>query len=185
MPTLALPQSIILLQIPLLYLTNILTLAIGPKNQDLRIGITLPIFGLLVIQSLYREWTGEWGHHYGLNCMVMTLVFMYVDWNLLSRPDEEKWRKISYETGSGDGKTKRMNEKADTMVPTGFWERAWWGVRLAMGNRYVGWSCQVKNVPVEVDASYPRLYVYFLRFLHHSMADSTGPGTLSLVKPFA
>jgi hypothetical protein len=136
----SLPQSFIALQIPLLYLTNILALAIGPTHQTLRIGLTLPFLLYLASQSLHREWTGEWGIHYALNCVVATALFTYVDWNLLSRPDVEGWRKIG--------------EKED--VPTGFAERAWWGVRLSMGNRYVGWTSQVKNVPVEEGAEWSR-----------------------------
>jgi hypothetical protein len=128
-----LPQSLITLQIPLLYLTNILALAIGPTHQTLRITITLPLLLFLASQSLYREWTGVWGIHYALNCVVMSVLFTYVDLNLLSRPDVERWQKIGGKEG----------------VPRGFAERAWWGVRLAMGNRYVGWTSQVKNVPVE------------------------------------
>jgi hypothetical protein len=151
MSSLVLPQSLIALQIPLLYLNNILGLAIGPTNQILRIGLTLPILIFLASQSLYREWSGEWGMHYALNCMVLTAIFTYVDWNLLSRPDTERWRKIQYK-----------GEKPMSEVPIGFWERAWWAARLCTGNRYVGWTSQVKNVPVEVDAEYPRWYVYIL-----------------------
>jgi hypothetical protein len=136
----SLPQALMALQIPLLYLANILALAIGPTHQTLRISLTLPLLLFLASQSLYREWTGEWGIHYALNCVVMTALFTYVDWNLLSRPDVEGWRK--------------MGEKAEDMK--GFWRRAWWGVRLAMGNRYVGWTSQVKNVPVEEGVEGPR-----------------------------
>jgi hypothetical protein len=145
MSLLALPQPLIALQIPLLYITNILGLAIGPTNHVLRIGFTLPILVVLVSQSVYRQWDGEWGIHYAMNCMVLTAIFTYVDWNLLSRPDSERWRKIQY-----------RNEELESEVPTGFWKRAWWAARLCTGNRYVGWTCQVKNVPVEVDAEFPR-----------------------------
>jgi hypothetical protein len=43
------------------------------------------------------------------------------------------------------------------MAPEGFGERLWWAVRLATTNRYVGWSCEAKNVPLEVGPEYPRL----------------------------
>jgi hypothetical protein len=142
--SLALPKIFIECQIPLLYLNNIVGLALGPKNQLLRIGLTLPVCGLLAAQSLYRQSNGAWGMYYGAECMVLSVVWVYVDWNLLGSPDKEKWHKI-------------RDKSEDDRVPQGFWERAWWGVRLATGNRYVGWSNEVKNVPKEVDADYSRV----------------------------
>jgi hypothetical protein len=84
--------------------------------------------------------------HYAVECMVFTCVFTYVDWNILGSPDKEKWGKVRYKVG------KEEKERASH----GFWERAWWGVRLGVGSRYVGWSCEVKNVPKEVGAEYSR-----------------------------
>jgi hypothetical protein len=129
-----LPDPIIALQLPLLHLTTITALAVPPSHNLLRLGLTLPFFTLLVSQSLYREWSGTWGHHYALECMVLTCVCMYFDWVVLGIPDREGWRRV------GDG---------EKDVPRGFWKRYWWGVRLGMGSRYVGWSCEVKNVPRE------------------------------------
>jgi hypothetical protein len=146
MISLALPKLFIDLQLPLLHLNTILALAIGPQNQVLRFGLTFPIFVLLVAQSLYREWSGTWGLYYGVECMMLTCVFVYIDWNILGSPDKENWTKIQYD---------RENDKSKG-VPQGFWERAWWGVRLGTGSRYVGWSCEVKHVPKEVGAEYPR-----------------------------
>ncbi|KAH7075826.1 membrane bound O-acyl transferase family-domain-containing protein [Paraphoma chrysanthemicola] len=142
-----LPDPLIHLQLPLIYANNIIALAIGPKHQVLRLGITLPILSLLASQSLYREWTGEWGMHYALECLMLACIWTYVDWNILNSPDKEQWRRVRSQDGIS---------KHDT-VPQGFWTRMWWGVRLATGNRYLGWTCQVKNVPVEVDEEYPRL----------------------------
>jgi hypothetical protein len=147
MLSLALPPAIIDLQLPLLHLNTILALAIGPHNQILRFGITFPIFIVLVAQSTYREWSGTWGMHYAVECMVLTCVFTYVDWNILGSPDKEAWGKTRYGVGK---------ENAKERVPRGFWKRAWWGVRLGVGSRYVGWSCEVKNVAKEVPADYSR-----------------------------
>jgi hypothetical protein len=141
---LQLPKLFIDLQVPLLYLTNILGLALGPKHQVLRIGLTLPAYGLLVTQSLYREWNGTWGMQYANECLVLSLVFMYVDWNLLGSPDKERWHKV-------------VDPSESDVVPQGFWERVWWAVRLSTGNRFVGWSHEVKNVPKEVGADYSRV----------------------------
>lgn len=112
-----------------------------------------------------------------MNCVVLSVVFTYVDWILLSSPDKEAWYKIRYygddkkagtvrdkadsKAVENDGAMKKGRKKEDVVgVPAaGFLSRLWWGVRLATTNRYVGWSCQVKNVPVEVDPGYPRLYV--------------------------
>tara|TARA_R110002003_G_scaffold9_30_gene635 strand:- start:3801 stop:4286 length:486 start_codon:yes stop_codon:yes gene_type:complete len=150
---LELPSPIITLQIPLLYINNILALAIGPNHQFLRLGITLPILVLLASHSRYHDWSGEWGIHYALECLMLCCIWVYFDWNILGSPDREKWHKLDFAAQEKDGISKE-NE-----VPDGFWQRAWWGVRLATGVRYVGWSCQVKNVPVEVGPAYPRLYV--------------------------
>jgi hypothetical protein len=138
-----LPDPFITLQLPLLHLTTITALAIGPSHQVLRLGLTLPLFVLLVSQSLYREWGGTWGHHYAIECMVMTCVWVYFDWNILGSPDREGWRKVHNDE---DGEKKKAG---NGKVPEGFWARFWWGVRLGMGSRYVGWSCEVKNVPRE------------------------------------
>jgi hypothetical protein len=45
---------------------------------------------------------------------------------------------------------------AKSAAPTGFRSRLWWATRIACTNRYTGWSCEVKNVPIEVPSSYPR-----------------------------
>jgi hypothetical protein len=168
-----LPKILIDLQIPLLYLTNILALAIGPRNQVLRYGITVPLFALLVGQSWFREWSGAWGMHYALECMVVSVVWIYFDWNVLGRPDREGWRKTQYGgegkkvgekenghvngNGGANGHANGQTEKEKHSVPQDFLKRAWWGTRLATGNRYVGWSQEVKNVPKEVAADYPRV----------------------------
>jgi hypothetical protein len=135
-----LPDPFIQFQLPLLHLTTITALAIGPSHQLLRFGLTLPIFTLLVAQSYYREWTGTWGLHYATECMVWSCVWIYFDWNILGSPDVQKWHKV------GDKNVKKE----------GFWSRFWWGIRLGMGTRYVGWSCEVKNVPKEVGEGYGR-----------------------------
>jgi hypothetical protein len=143
-----LPPIFLTLQPLLLHATNILALAIGPQNRVLQLSTTLPALVLLVAQSWYREWNGQWGMQYGIECMVFCMAWGYVDWIVLGSPDREGWCKIRY--GSGE------KRKEEGKVPQGFWKRAYWGLRLAMGVRYVGWSCEVKNVPVEVDAGYPR-----------------------------
>ena len=157
MVALELPKFFIDLQIPLLYINNLVALAIGPRNHFLRIALTLPLLVLLLTQSLYRQWTGEWGIHYAINCLMLSTVFVYVDWILLDGPDKERWHKIRYDVKE---KGRDEEKKKEGEVPEGFLNRLWWGVRLATGNRYVGWSNQVKNVPVEVDADYSRLYVH-------------------------
>lgn len=161
---LELPAIFVDLQLPLLCLNNIVALAIGPRHQLLRVSISLPVLVLLTSQSLFRKWNGTWGIHYGINCMVLMVLFEYVDWILLSSPDKEKWHKIQYnkpgatgtqkEPGKANGLAKR---KEEDVVPVGFLSRFWWGVRLATTKRYVGWSCQVKNVPTGVDSDYSRV----------------------------
>jgi hypothetical protein len=180
MAFLELPPQIITLQVPLLYLNNILALAIGPKHQTLRLAISLPILILLVTQSLYRQWDAGWGNHYAINCLVWSVVFMYVDWILLSSPDKEGWRKIQYSVPQGashpsarafddvvagkitaDEVVERKMWYKDTAGGAGetFWTRYWWGARLATTNRYTGWSQQVKNMPMsDISSNYPRLH---------------------------
>lgn len=164
MSFLVLPPLLITLQIPLLHVNNILALAITPRHQALRVGVSLPVLVLLVSQSLYREWDATWGMHYALNCAVLGTACIYIDWILLASPDKEGWYKIQYgkeeeektRNGGVDGAVK---EKKKESVPQGFWERVWWGIRLATTIRYVGWSNEVKNVPIEVSRSYSRVYV--------------------------
>lgn len=185
MLSLELPPVFADLQIPLLYLTNIITLAVGPQRHTIRLLLSLPTVVLLVSQSLYRDWPGTWGNHYAVNCLVCSAVTVYVDWVLLSSPDKEGWRKIRYGEGKEEGE---MNGKArgttksvangtakkgeNNAVPQHFWPRLWWGVRLATTNRYVGWSCQVKNVHMEVESDYPRLYILSLSFISYCFANS-------------
>jgi hypothetical protein len=87
----------------------------------------------------------------------MCLIWVWVDWIVLRGPDREMWRRVSEGATKDVGKKEERGEK-------GFWKRAYWGVRLVTGVRYVGWSCQVKNVPVEVDRDYARWYVLAVTF---------------------
>ncbi|KAH8730509.1 membrane bound O-acyl transferase family-domain-containing protein [Phaeosphaeriaceae sp. PMI808] len=154
MISLELPKSLIDLQLPLLFANNIIALAIGPRNHVIRIGVTLPILIVLAIQSCYKQKGDmEWGNRYGLECLVLHQLFVYIDWNVLCNPDKEKWHKIQY---SAPEPNSNSNTEKNT-VPHEFLARTWWGIRLATGARYVGWSNQVKNVPVECDADYSRL----------------------------
>jgi len=157
-----LPDIIITLQVPLLYLLNILTLATGPNHRLIRISITLPLLLLLAAQSLYREWgDAGWGYNFAINCGVCTRVFTYFDWILLGSPDKDGWYKLQYGKEVNDKKNddvKRMDYR-DRPGGAGrsFWSRAWWALRLSTSNRYTGWSNQVKNVCMEVPDDYPRL----------------------------
>jgi hypothetical protein len=164
--SLRLPPIFTTLQIPLLYTNNILGLALGPQHHFLRVSITLPALILLASQGLYREKDSAYGMRYSLDCLVLSLSFTYLDWVVLGSPDREGWRKLSHrkdvgkgggkERGMGDGKVVVKKDLNYEVVPRAFWERVWWGLRLAAGNRYVGWSQQVKNVPVEVGPEYSR-----------------------------
>jgi hypothetical protein len=156
MLSLQLPQIFIDLQVPLLYLNNIIALAIGPQHRCIQLLLSFSALVLLFVQSLYREWDGGWGYHYGLNCSVMCLVFTWVDLILLENPDKQAWGKMKY-LKQKDGTIVAEKENSP---PQGFLNRAWWGVRLATTNRYVGWSQQVKGVRMEVGADYPRWYAY-------------------------
>lgn len=156
MDSLALPPVFRDLQIPLIYVNNIIALAIGPKHRVVQLGVTLPVLLLLVSQSLYKPVEGEWGRRYAFESAILSLVAIYVDWILLASPDKERWRKTQYDKGD---KVANDQSKGEKEVPQTFWGRAWWGVRLATTNRYVGWSCQVKNVRMEVDPAYSRPYV--------------------------
>ncbi|KAF2844842.1 hypothetical protein T440DRAFT_502861 [Plenodomus tracheiphilus IPT5] len=147
-------------QIPLLYLLNIVALAIEPKYQISRVAFSLPILIVLVLQSLSREWDGNWGIHYMINCAALMLVFQYVDWVLLASPDIEGWRRVGADSEDArvNGQAKQ-SEEFTAAVPKGFQRRVWWGLQLTFAStRYVGWSCQVMNVPVmKVHSTYPRM----------------------------
>lgn len=178
MVSLALPPALLPLQIPLILATNILTLALNKHNRFLALALGFPLLVLLVSQSLYREWEKGWGLHYGINCFIMTVVFAWVEWVGLGVPDREGWGKVVRgEEREKKGRWERdglgerigaVKEKGDGVVrsngsavvktsPEGFGERLWWAVRLSTTNRYVGWSCEAKNVPLEVGPEYPRL----------------------------
>ncbi|KAL5118952.1 hypothetical protein ACEQ8H_003081 [Pleosporales sp. CAS-2024a] len=168
MASLQLPRIFLHVQIPLLFLTNIVALAIGPQHQVVRLGMTLPLLGILVAQSLYRDWEIGWGIHYAIEIGIMQLAFVYLDWNVLGSPDKEGWRKIDYEQeekerGAVNGNNKGAppeggrEKKHMGVVPQTFWQRAWWGVRLSTGHRMVGWTQEVKNTPKEVAADYSRV----------------------------
>jgi hypothetical protein len=147
-------------QPPLLQLTNIIALAIPPRYQFLRVALSFPIIVFLVPQSLNRKWSGIWGTHYGLNCYVWTTVLQWVDWVVLQSPDREGWRQVDRRVEGGGEQRKNPSSLREEQ---GFWRRIWWGVKLATTTRYVGWSCEVKNLPVEREyGSYPRLYVSLL-----------------------
>jgi hypothetical protein len=155
---LQLPPLFTSLQIPLLLLTNCLTLAIGPSHRLAQFAFSVPVLGVLTAQSLYREWGPNWGMHYALNIIVMVTLATWVDWVVLQRPDREGWVKVD-RRGESDGDVSKVQKGRG--APSGFWSRLWWAVRLTasgtgVGNRYVGWSCEVKNVPVEVDVGYSR-----------------------------
>ena len=47
-------------------------------------------------------------------------------------------------------------EVLEWVFGVGFWAWGWWAVRLSMGNRFVGWTSEVKNVGKEVGAGYSR-----------------------------
>ncbi|KAJ4988751.1 tat pathway signal sequence [Stagonosporopsis vannaccii] len=156
--SLQLPQVFITLQIPFILLTNVLTLAIGPRYRVAQFAFSVPVLSLLVAQSLYREWDRGWGLHYGLNCFVMSAVMTWVDWVLLNSPDREGWVKFSVQRGSVKGEEGNWHMKSNgyagrlskkETVPKGFGSRLWWAAGLATTNRYTGWSCESKNVPVE------------------------------------
>lgn len=188
MPSLQLPPIFDTLQLPLLFLTNILALAIGPRHRILQLGFSVPVLAILAAQSLYRDYSGAWGTPYALNCGVMSVLATYFDCVVLRSPDREGWTKLSRRVGFGgaengvkerevgsrdDGfprdnggvvksKTVGIDVSAKTArvmqrsAPSTFKSRLWWAVRLSCTIRYTGWSCEVKNVPIEVDDAYPR-----------------------------
>ena len=94
MPSLQLPSIFDALQLPLLLLTNVLALTIGPRQRVLQLGFSIPAWILLASQSLYRDYSGAWGIHYAINCGVMSLMATYVDTVLLMSPDKEGWVKL-------------------------------------------------------------------------------------------
>ncbi|KAF2017199.1 hypothetical protein BU24DRAFT_490412 [Aaosphaeria arxii CBS 175.79] len=141
----ALPPTVRQLQIPLLYATNIISL--GFKPSTFRTAASFSIISLLVAQCLYpREDDIYYGDRYTNGCLALYCLFVNVDWIVLANPDKERWHKV---------KSNGTDEKS-VDVPQSFLGRVWWGARLATTNRYVGWSQEVKNVPVEVPIGYPR-----------------------------
>ncbi|KAF2872957.1 membrane bound O-acyl transferase family-domain-containing protein [Massariosphaeria phaeospora] len=153
-----LPAAIQQFQVPLIVLNNIL--ALGLKPGITRIVLTLPTLVILVLQSYYKREPGYFNDEYPTNCMIMALAFMYVNWILLATPDRKRWHKIRYgKDGKQDGSISDRSNDSKVQyddVPQSFWERVWWGARLATSNRYVGWSQQAKNVRMEVSSDYPR-----------------------------
>ncbi|KAF9698500.1 hypothetical protein EKO04_003829 [Ascochyta lentis] len=157
--SLHLPPAFTTLQLPLLLLTNILALTIGPRHRLLQLAFTLPALLLLAAQSLYRDYTGAWGIHYGMNCGVASMLATYVDWVVLRSPDREGWVKLRGRFGGGGGESNvdvKGGGKEKRGAPRTFRERLWWAVRLGFTNRYTGWSSEVKHVPVEVGDGCPR-----------------------------
>lgn len=177
-----LPLIFITLQPALVIATNVLTLAIGPRHRVLQFAFSVPVLFILAAQSLYRDWDRGWGLHYGLNCFVVTSLFTWVDWILLNDPYKERWVKLEQRKGAervedekvdsaegaafpkddGDVVRSKSNSTHDSKplaFSSTFWERLCWAMRLATTNRYVGWSCEVKNAPASVPPTYPRWYV--------------------------
>jgi hypothetical protein len=168
MASFKLPKPLIEAQLPLIHATLIVALGLGPQHQFVRVCITLPILILLVCQSLYKEQDGPWGESFSNNSVVVFTVFIYIDWILMKSPDLEQWHKLPDASAKANGVVPngKLNAVPDGIqkdqkhvVPQGFLQRVWWGLRLATTWRYIGWSCQVKNVPVEVGPAYPRGYV--------------------------
>ncbi|KAF1929477.1 uncharacterized protein M421DRAFT_420004 [Didymella exigua CBS 183.55] len=171
-----LPPLFTTLQAPLIILTNILTLAIGPRNRLLQFAFSVPVLFLLAAQSLYRDWDRGWGLHYGLSCFVVTNLAVWADWALLASPDREGWAKLEQRSGAaqkekekesrGEGEGAFPKDDGGVVeskrgvqgggVPTSFCARLWWAIRLSATTRYIGWSCEVKNVPPSVPVGYPR-----------------------------
>lgn len=195
--SLQLPPVFGTLQLPLLLATNVLALAIGPRYRFLQLGFSLPVWTLLAAQSRYRDYSGAWGIHYAVNCGILSLLATYVDWVLLKSADREGWTKLSSRVGAvqrstnedelknsetvgdddfpkDDGGVVKSNgaaaskSTAKITAPIGFRSRLWWAIRLACTNRYTCWSCEVKNVPFEVDDDYPRWWVFLALSLHSS-----------------
>jgi hypothetical protein len=131
--SLELPSIFHVLQGPLLQVNSIVALALCPERQALRVAITLPVLVALIAQSIYLKRNTEWSAQYAYNCFVISVGFLYLDCILLKSPDRERWRKLHY-TQKGTGGKETIEE-----LPKGFWNRAWWGVRLSTTNRYVGW----------------------------------------------
>ncbi|CBX98949.1 hypothetical protein LEMA_P081880.1 [Plenodomus lingam JN3] len=149
-----LPSIFIEAQLPLIYANIILAFALGPQAHTFRVCLTLPILLFLVCQSLYREQNGPWEDLLSNNSLVMFTVFVYIDWILLQSPDREQWHKLNNAKTESNGPTKAK----ESGPPHGFFQRIWFGCRIATAWRYIGWSCQVKNVPMEHSAGYPRRY---------------------------
>lgn len=194
---LQLPPVFTTLQPALVIATNVFTLAIGPRHRVLQFAFSVPVLFILIAQSLYRDWDRGWGLHYGLNCFVATSLFAWVDWILLNSPYKERWMKLerrkdvgrmrdeknhpaegdTFPKHDGDVVRSKRGSADDSQpftLPGSFWKRLWWAMRLATTNRYVGWSCEVKNVPASVRPTYPRWYVSVpqLTIIYH--ADHVG-----------
>ncbi|KAF3033693.1 hypothetical protein E8E12_004177 [Didymella heteroderae] len=173
-----LPLIFTTLQPLLIIASNVLTLAIGPQRRVLQFAFSVPVLFLFAAQSLYRDWDRGWGLHYGLNCFVVTNLFVWFDWVVLNSPYREGWIKLDQRkssevprdesTGSSperaafpkdDGgvvQSKSAVQKQRHGVPETFWGRLCWAARLSTTNRYIGWSCEVKNAPSSVPSTYPR-----------------------------
>ena len=135
--------------LPLIYLVNILALAVRPGIY--RTLITVPIVMLLLLQLPLRRKKGNFREDYPFDFMVLTLAFTYLDWIVLANPDKEQWHKLR-----GGIKEKKEHDRNDA-VPSTFMQRLWWAARLSVYLRGTGWSHQSKNVPDGHPADYPKL----------------------------
>ncbi|KAF2712566.1 hypothetical protein K504DRAFT_426988 [Pleomassaria siparia CBS 279.74] len=148
-----LPPVFLKLQLPLVLSTVIV--AQGLKPGILRIFFTLPLLIILASQALYRKESADYGVDYPLQVGVCMAIFIYFDQILLANPDKEKWHKIQYGKQKEVESVKGESGK-DGAIPQTFFGRVWWAIRFTTTTRYVGWSQQVKNVPIEVAADYSR-----------------------------
>jgi len=138
------------LQWPLMFFVHFV--AMGFRPGFFRIFLTLPPLLLLWYQSLYRKEFMYYGDQYPINVGVTMALFNYLDQVILANPDREGWHRISASVKKkDDGK-----DGGENKIPQTYLKRVWWCMRYFTTTRFVGWSQQVKNVPIELPADYPR-----------------------------
>lgn len=135
-------------QIYLAFALNVLGLTLRPGF--LRILLTVPPLGYLVLVSYWRERGLYFGDEYMVNMLLLTLILTHIDWVILANPDREKWRRLRKNVNNL-GFEEKVPEPPQKLLA-----RAWWAIRLRSCLRYIGWSPQVHNSPPAVETGYPR-----------------------------
>ena len=125
---------------------NITALLLPPGKT--RIFLFLPPLLLLAAQGPSLS-TGTRFNDYSLGCNLVTLTLTFVDRVILSHAEQDFY-------SISDGATRDDAGKPKPHDFGGWRDKLWWSSTLAIGQRGIGWSYQVKGLRRGVSRSYPR-----------------------------